>query len=96
MAGLAAALAPLPVLSRVAPLCPSDPTVSNPDAPLTIDTHAHFFNGRDLQVREFLSQTTVGPDSELYPLVKAMSAVLQVIAWHLAPDARSELRRLER
>ena len=90
LAGLAAALAPFPGCADVVRLCPTDPTVSNPGAPLTIDTHAHFFNGSDLQIKEFLSQTTVGPDSELYPLVKGMSGVLQTLAWHLAPSAQAE------
>ena len=66
-----AALAPMPAHAQAALLCPADPTISNPASPLTIDTHAHIFNGSDLQVKEFLSQTTVGPESELYPLVNA-------------------------
>lgn len=90
VAALLAALAPTSAVAELARLCPTDPTVSNPAAPLTIDTHAHFFNGSDLQIKEFLSQTTIGPDSELYPLVKAMTGVLQVLAWHLAPNAQME------
>jgi predicted TIM-barrel fold metal-dependent hydrolase len=90
IAGLLSTLAPLPALAKVPQLCPGDPAISDPAAPLTIDTHAHFFNGSDLQVREFLSQTTVGPGSEFYPLVKAMSNVLQTIAWHAAPNAQQE------
>ncbi len=96
VAGLAAALAPFPGLAEVAQLCVADPTVSNPQAPLTIDTHAHFFNGSDLQIKEFLSQTTIGSDSELYPLVKAMAGVLQALAWHLAPGARAEVAALSK
>lgn len=91
MEGLAATLAPFPALAELARLCPADPTVSNPAAPLTIDTHAHFFNGSDLQIKEFLSQTTVGSDSELYPLVNGMTSVLQSLAWHLAPSAQAEM-----
>ena len=96
LAGLAATLAPLPVLAKVATLCPADPTVSNPAAPLTIDTHAHFFNGSDLQIKEFLSQTIVGLDSELYPLVNAMAGLLQILGWHLAPSAQSEIAVIAR
>jgi predicted TIM-barrel fold metal-dependent hydrolase len=95
MAGLAATLVPLTVHARVRALCPTDPTISNLDAPLTIDTHAHFFNGSDLQIREFLSQTTVGPDSELYPLVNALGGILQILAWQFAPSAKSELAAIE-
>ena len=91
MAGLAATLAPFPALAELVRLCPTDPTVSNPAAPLTIDTHAHFFNGSDLQIKQFLSQATIGPDSELYPLVSGMTGVLQALAWHLAPSAKAEM-----
>ncbi len=77
-------------------LCNDDPVISNLGSPLTIDTHAHFFNGRDLQVREFLSQTTVGPDSELYSLVNAVSGLLQALAWSRAPDAASERQAIAR
>ena len=96
LASLAAMVAPLPACLRATVLCPTDPTTSNPTAPLTIDTHAHFFNGRDLQIGEFLSQTTVGPDSELYPFVNTMAALLQILGWHLAPDAKSELGAIAR
>lgn len=90
VAALGAGLTPLSACAQLAPLCPADPTVSSSTAPLTIDTHAHFFNGSDLQIKEFLSQTTVGPDSELYPLVKGMGGILQSLAWHLAPSAQAE------
>lgn len=71
-------------------LCSDDPLISDREAPLTIDTHAHFFNGRDLQVREFLSQTTVRPTSELYPLVNSVGGLLQALVWTRAPDAAKE------
>lgn len=96
MAGLAATLVPLPVIAKIATLCPTDPTISNPEAPLTIDTHAHFFNGSDLQIKEFLSQTNVRSDSELYPLVNAMAGVFQRLGWHLAPSAQSEMAAITR
>lgn len=93
VAALAAGLTPTSAFSQ-ASLCHSDPTFSNLSAPLTIDTHAHFFNGSDLQIKQFLSQTTVGPDSELYPLVQGMGGLLQHLAWHLAPSARAEISAL--
>lgn len=65
IASLAAMLAPLSANAATEPLCPTDPSISDPSAPLTIDTHAHFFNGSDLQIRAFLSGTAVGKDSEL-------------------------------
>lgn len=96
VAAMAAGLLPAGSRADLANLCPTDPAISNPAAPLTIDTHAHFFNGSDLQIREFLSQTTVGPDSELYPLVKAMSGILQGLAWHVAPGALAEKGAISR
>lgn len=90
MAGMLATLAPGQAWAEVARRCLGDPIISDPAGALTIDTHTHFFNGSDLQVREFLSQTTVGPGSELYPLVKEMSGLLQKLAWHAAPNAQQE------
>ncbi|WP_426177988.1 hypothetical protein [Massilia sp. TWR1-2-2] len=64
---IAALLATMaPVRAAQAPLCTGDASISNLQAPLTIDTHAHFFNGSDLQIRQFLLQTR--PGSELNPL----------------------------
>jgi predicted TIM-barrel fold metal-dependent hydrolase len=97
--GLSAGLFSLPGCAALPkPVCPNDPSISDPKAPLTIDVHAHVFNGRDLQIAEFLSQTTSAPgESEFYELVKAMTGkLLQSIAWHGAPSARDELRALER
>lgn len=90
IATLLAAIASLPAYAKVASLCPGDPSISNSLAPLTIDTHAHFFNGRDLQIREFLSQTTVRPGSELYPLVNGIAGILQALGWHRAPGCQEE------
>jgi predicted TIM-barrel fold metal-dependent hydrolase len=97
LAGLAACFVPYPLrAAAAAALCPADPAISDPAAPLTIDTHAHFFNGSDLQIREFLSRTTVGEDSELFPLVSAMGGILQALAWHAAPDASAESQAIAR
>jgi predicted TIM-barrel fold metal-dependent hydrolase len=96
VAGLAATIVPLPLRALASVLCPADPAISNSAAPLTIDTHTHFFNGSDLQIREFLSQTTVGRESELYPFVNAMAGLLQVLGWHLAPNADSERAAITR
>ena len=87
-------LPPSLAFGKPAPLCINDPAISDLAKPLTIDTHTHIFNGRDLQIKSFLSQTTVGPDSELFPLVNGMAAMLQMLAWHRAPDAQSERRAI--
>lgn len=80
------------------PLCPNDPSISDPASPLTIDVHAHVFNGSDLQIAEFLKQTTDNEEeSELFKFVRDMTGpLLQAIAWHSAPGAREERRALER
>lgn len=94
IASLAAMLSPLSANAATEILCPTDPSISDLNAPLTIDTHAHFFNGSDLQIRAFLSGTVVGKDSELYPLVNAMGSLLQTLGWHLAPSAKDEMRAI--
>lgn len=96
LGGILASATPAAALAKAARLCLRDPAISDLAAPLTIDTHTHFFNGSDLQVREFMSQTTVGPDSELYPFVQAMTGVLQRLAWNAAPDAARERVALAR
>src|SRR4051794_7545582 len=93
LAGFAGTMAPLAALAQVAPLCPADPAISNPQAPLTIDTHAHFFNGGDLQIRDFLAKTSL---KELRPLSDGLGALLQVLAWHLAPNAQKEFAAMSR
>ncbi|WP_374244572.1 amidohydrolase family protein [Zoogloea sp.] len=93
---LSTALLPLPgCTAATATLCPNDPVLSDLKAPLTVDVHAHVFNGSDLQIREFLSQTVIGPDSELRTLVREMGAVLQALAWNSAPSAREEARQID-
>lgn len=97
--GLAAGLLGLPGCATLTrPLCPNDPSISDPAAPLTIDVHAHVFNGSDLQIAEFLKQTTAEPgESELFQFVRDMTgALLQAIAWQSAPGARDEQRALDR
>lgn len=88
-------LAGLPVAgcSNLArPLCPTDPTISDPRTPLTIDVHAHIFNGRDLQIKEFISQVVFeDKGSELHGLAVAMGKVLQGLAWQWAPSAKEEM-----
>ena len=76
-------------------LCPHDPSISDRDGPLTIDVHAHVFNGADLQVAEFLSQVTArSSESELGAFVDALGDVLQFLAWNVAPGAQEEFAAL--
>src|SRR5688572_20031752 len=79
----------------VSKYCPHDPWISDPNGHLTIDAHAHIFNGADLQVSEFLSKV-VGRSaaSELRGFVDAFSDLLQFLSWRIAPNAEEELAAL--
>ena len=75
--------------------CPHDPAISDPQGPLTIDVHAHIFNGADLQVAEFLSRVVArSTQSELRGVVDAFSDLLQFLSWRQAPNAEEELTAL--
>lgn len=90
----ASALAPMGSWADEIRLCPNDPSISSRTSPLTIDAHAHFFNGSDLQIQKFLSATIVGSKSELRPLVNGAGALLQILGWSLAPSAKQEMRAI--
>ena len=95
---LSAMALPLPgCATTVAPLCPGDSVVSDLRAPLTIDTHAHIFNGSDLQIGAFLTQVVVADgEDELSGFVKVMGSIMQWIAWQKAPGAADERAALSR
>jgi hypothetical protein len=66
---------------------------SNPDYPLTIDVHCHFFNGSDLQMAGFISETV---NQEGKPWAgPAAASLAQDINWGIAPTAKSEKKELE-
>jgi predicted TIM-barrel fold metal-dependent hydrolase len=73
--------------SPIRPICGNDPSLSDPSTPLTIDVHAHVFNGSDLQVDGFLSDVMRIP---------GVGPILQGIAWSEAPTAEQELAELAR
>ena len=97
LAGLATTILP-PLFGcahKIEPICPTSPEISDISSPLTIDAHAHIFNGRDLQIKEFISQVVVGhQDSELYQVAVVLGGLLQSLGWHAAPDERDELQAL--
>src|SRR5207247_10068783 len=39
---------------QLTPFCPNDPDIASATTPLTVDVHAHVFNGTDLQVKRFI------------------------------------------
>ncbi|SFG10913.1 Amidohydrolase [Duganella sp. CF458] len=94
----------LPVLSgcclfgprEIVPYCPNSGAVSDLKAELTIDVHAHVFNGTDLPVKRFLElvmSRQVGVPGSVAAII---GALLQTAAWSNAPKAREELAELEK
>jgi predicted TIM-barrel fold metal-dependent hydrolase len=77
------------------PTCYSHPGIGDSNSPLTIDVHAHIFNGSDLQVKEFIRQVDQDGKSELHGLATGLGgAFLQRIAWGSAPTAQAEAQEL--
>src|SRR6266702_240255 len=73
----------------ITPFCPTDPTISDPSAPLTIDVHTHVFNGSDLQIDGFFRWVVLrNSQSEL-------GAILQELGRDFAPTAAEELAALQ-
>lgn len=73
-----------------APLSADDPKISNPNSPLTIDVHAHVFNGTDIPVERYL--TLVRARTE--PALKALGEILEQAVNAIAPDGTAELELL--
>src|SRR5215813_6632781 len=65
--------------------CPDDPRVSNPNTPLTIDVHAHVFNGTDIPVERFIT---------LVHKIPALGEVLQEVGWAVVPTGAQEISAL--
>ena len=62
--------------------CPNDPRISNPHTPLTIDVHAHVFNGTDIPVERFIT---------LVHGIPALGEVLQQVSWPVVPTGAEEI-----
>lgn len=67
---------------------PPPPDKTSP-GPLTIDVHCHIFNGTDLQVKDFLSDTDQGFGSP------EILAIAQEIVWGIGTTGDIELRALK-
>jgi hypothetical protein len=61
--------------------CPDDPRISDPNTPLTIDVHAHVFNGSDIQVERYIT---------LIRKLKELGQILQEVGWSIAPNGAEE------
>lgn len=62
--------------------CPNDPRISNPLTPLTIDVHAHVFNGTDIPVERIAT---------LLQGIPALGEVLQEVGWAVVPTGTQEI-----
>lgn len=75
------------VLRPPQPFCPNDPTLSDPTTPLTIDAHAHLFNGSDIPVNEFLTKIDNVP---------GIGVILDELSWSVVPSGADEIVELEK
>ncbi len=73
-----------------APLSADDPRISNPNSPLTIDVHAHVFNGTDIPVERYITLVRARTDSRL----KGLGEILDYAVSMIAPDGELELTYL--
>ncbi|MBV8747586.1 MAG: hypothetical protein JO134_21365, partial [Xanthobacteraceae bacterium] len=73
----------------IVPFCPGDPTISDPDTPLTIDVHTHVFNGSDLQIYGFYNYVVA---RKIDPQILAV--ILKMLGKDFAPTAHEELTAL--
>ena len=68
------------------PVCPDDPRLWSPTTPLTIDAHAHVFNGSDIPVDRVLTVNKKIP---------GVGPILEALSWNV-PTAAEEIAELER
>jgi hypothetical protein len=69
-------------VSPITAFCPDDPRISDPRSPLTIDVHAHVFNGTDVPVERFIT---------LVQHLPGLGAILAAVDWALAPTGSQEI-----
>ena len=93
MGGLGASLGLSGCSIPITPFCPTDPTISDPTTPLTIDVHAHVFNGSDLQIEGFLTRILARDDRETY---EEAAELLAELGRYFAPSAAVEFGELQR
>lgn len=74
------------------PFCPTDPTISDPSTPLTIDAHTHVFNGSDLQIYGFFARILAANNSSF----QGFGELLQELGRDFAPTADEEIAELQR
>jgi len=75
---------------QLTPFCPNDPNIASATTPLTVDVHAHIFNGTDLQVTRFIELVVDKQNDTFARAAKLLGGVLQQLAWERAPTAKEE------
>jgi hypothetical protein len=90
--GLSASVGGCALVRPLDPRCPVDPLITDPTLPLAIDSHAHVFNGSDLQVAAFFKWILVRE----YPVLRPLAALLEGLARGFAPSAGREISELRR
>lgn len=73
-----------------APLSADDPRISNPNGPLTIDVHAHVFNGTDIPVERYITLVR----ARTQPVLKGLGGILEEAVNAVAPNGTAELEIL--
>lgn len=81
---------------QIIPYCPGSGAVSDRKAELTIDVHAHVFNGTDLPVKAFLELVMSRQAGVPGSVARVIGELLQAAAWSRAPKAKEELAELEK
>ena len=78
--------------SRVLPLCIG----STVPARTALDTHIHIFNGTDLQIAGFLSESVAPEYPKVSGIIRALAHPLQDFVWSFSPTANEELKHLDK
>lgn len=81
---------------RIVPICPFGDEYSDPEAPLTIDVHAHIFNATDLQIEDFAKLVATRDMGGLGSVGRLLAGPLQKFAWSTAPTVQEEIDKLEK
>jgi hypothetical protein len=76
----------------VVPFCSTDPRITDPSAPLTIDTHIHVFNGSDLQIQRFFDRILAVNN----PSFQGFGPILRELGRDFAPSAIEEIAELQK
>ena len=77
--------------SRALPLCVGSPVPAH----TALDTHIHIFNGTDLQIAGFLSESVAPEYPKVSGVIRALAHPLQEFVWAFSPTATDELKHLD-